>query len=335
MPGEAIRRVALLMPDEYVAAYDYLSPFWLTQKPRGKSEVVYSINPTSGCFDGVVVFQSVRALDRDYELTFPKGRSVLLVFEPPDILCLPRSYSRQFGLSVGADWRWCASKCAYGAPGHNWFVEVPVDDFRDVGRWVKPALLSAVISNKSDTPLHRSRVALMSGLKEIFGDDLDWFGRGVKDIGKMKLSGLQNYRYHIVVENGCWRDYWTEKLADAFVANCYPFYIGAPNIFDYFPRDCLTPLTSFDPEIVANQIRNALSSDMWFRSQTALEEARDLIGGKYNRFSLIVQYLEQIPIDCCVPQRIRPHSKFGFSTCDRVRNRAWDLFGERYVRACL
>lgn len=48
-----------------------------------------------------------------------------------------------------------------------------------------------------------------------------------------KVSGLTKYRFNICFENTVANDYITEKLFDAFEANCIPIYKGAPNVGDY------------------------------------------------------------------------------------------------------
>lgn len=76
-------------------------------------------------------------------------------------------------------------------------------------------------------------------------------------------NNLFNSMYHFVIENSQERNYFTEKIVDAFYTYTVPIYLGCPNINDYF-----------DPEgiIIANDIAemieyaNTLSShDYWSR----------------------------------------------------------------------
>ena len=98
---------------------------------------------------------------------------------------------------------------------HHWFVEVPVHAEEQIRSFPKLKRLSAVCSNKADTAGHRLRLRFLRKLKDVLGDDFDWFGRGVRDLGHRRLDGLANYHYHLALENGRVPHYWTEKLADA------------------------------------------------------------------------------------------------------------------------
>ncbi|MCX7304195.1 MAG: hypothetical protein NTV73_07635 [Hyphomicrobiales bacterium] len=51
-----------------------------------------------------------------------------------------------------------------------------------------------------------------------------------------KADGLAPYRYTIVLENNLHAGFWTEKLADAYLAGCFPIYAGGK-----------IPLTDFEP----------------------------------------------------------------------------------------
>ncbi len=55
-----------------------------------------------------------------------------------------------------------------------------------------------------------------------------------------KTSILKQYKFAICYENA--RDipgYITEKIIDCFIAGCIPVYLGANNITEHIPRDCL------------------------------------------------------------------------------------------------
>ena len=78
-------------------------------------------------------------------------------------------------------------------------------------------------------------------MQKEFGDEVDVFGRGLKDF-EDKWEVIAPYKYHIAIENSSTEDYWTEKLADCFLAGSYPFYYGCPNLDDYFPQKTYTSI---------------------------------------------------------------------------------------------
>jgi Glycosyltransferase family 10 (fucosyltransferase) C-term len=318
-----MRQIALLLPTTYIYAHDYFSQYWTRSGQPTWGDVEFVVNPPSGSFEGAIVLQSMEALDKPYELIIPANHSILAILEPPDLLFLPSGYVQQFGAVVGCDWRWNYRRRLSGPAGHGWFVETNIAHFDSMVDLPKPKLISAVISAKQDTQQHRKRLRLMEGLKEHFGDKLDWFGRGVMDLGERKIDGLRDYRYHVVIENGCWRDYWTEKIADAFVANCFPFYCGAPNIFDYFPRESMEIISLDDLPATIASIEAAIYTNRQAAAQGALLKARQLVKGKFHRYQLFRAYLERLPKGRPQLHKFRPHTDFYYSIRDRILNKLW------------
>jgi len=50
-----------------------------------------------------------------------------------------------------------------------------------------------------------------------------------------KLDGIKDYMLNVVIENGVYDSYWTEKLTDCFATGTVPIYLGTkqlPKIFD-------------------------------------------------------------------------------------------------------
>ena len=44
-------------------------------------------------------------------------------------------------------------------------------------------------------------------------------------------------KYTLAIENTSEPHYFSEKITDAFLCNTMPIYFGAPNIFEYFPKN--------------------------------------------------------------------------------------------------
>lgn len=220
-----MKNIALLMPEagDQVSAFSYFKPFLTPAGDSCLDGYQFVLNPIEGRFDGIVVPQSVRPLSRSYNLIAPPTKTLLIFMEPPNILMLPDSYTMQFSAVLSQSRFVKAKKKLIGHSAHHWFVEIPYDDIL-TKQPPKTKLISAVISNKTDTSIHLQRFEFMKHMKAYFGDRLDWRGRGVSDTGANKLIGLADYKYHIVIENGQWDHYWTEKLADSYAANCFPFY---------------------------------------------------------------------------------------------------------------
>jgi len=69
-----------------------------------------------------------------------------------------------------------------------------------------------------------------------------------------------NAALHIAVENHVYDHHLTEKLPDAFLGYTLPFYHGAPNAADYFPKESFIPIDINDyrrsREIISSHINN-------------------------------------------------------------------------------
>ncbi len=316
-------RIALLIPDSAAAAHNYFLPYITQGGDDVWNGAKFVVNPVEGSFDGIVVFQSVQALDRTFRLNCPASRTMLLLQEPPDILFLPDGYTRQFYTTLGQDLRVRCRRSGLQAGQHHWFVELPIEMAKCAPIKAKPKLLSAVVSAKADTTGHRNRLRFMETLKAHFQERLDWFGRGVQDLGNRKLSGLADYRYHLVIENGSWPHYWTEKIADAFVANCFPFYWGAPNIGEYFDTNSFEPLDLKDHAGAIARIEAVISDDRWTKSQAALATAREKVLFKYHPYQTCLDSFASAPMTPAREVVIRPHTEFRYSISGRIRNRLW------------
>lgn len=320
-----MKRIALLIPDSYVYAHNYFSRFLTASARPVWDGTEFILNPSHGTFDGAVVPQSTQPLSRTFTIDIPAGRSLLASLEPPDILFLPSGYVRQFGAIVGCDWRWNYARRFHGPAGHSWFVEINITEFDNVQKFSKSRLISTVTSAKRDTEQHRRRFKFLTKLKAHFGDQFDWFGRGVRELGERKLDGLLDYQYHIVIENGCWDHYWTEKLADAYVANCFPFYCGAPNITRYFAHQSMELISLDDVPAAIDKIETAIATHRYARAQSFLSEARNLLIHKYHPYQLFLEYLGRLPAGPTARHVFKPHSAFPFNLRDRIYNKLWNL----------
>jgi hypothetical protein len=127
------------------------------------------------------------------------------------------------------------------------------------GYWIKDAklypkskMISFITSNKNFTSGHKVRLDWAQRL----GDQVDLFGRGFNEI-KTKEEGLCDYMFSVVIENGFYESYYTEKILDCFATGTIPVYLGTPDIGDYFNKNGIIDLTDeFDvsDEIYYNKI---------------------------------------------------------------------------------
>lgn len=316
-----MKKIAILVPDITASSIEKRNKRVTPNQNGIWKDTKFIVNPRIGEFDGIIVLQSVRPLDRSYSLKCPKSKLLLVLQEPPDILFLPESYTRQFYCSLSQDKRIKSKVRILSHSGHHWFIDINITDALENTSFSKSKLLSTIVSNKTDTSGHRKRLEFIRAIKDYFGSQLDWYGRGINEIKNGKISGLADYKYHIVLENGSWPHYWTEKLADAFMANCFPFYWGAPNIFDYFSHSSLKQIDLDDIKGTIHTIEASLEQNLYEASQNALWGARNKILTEYHPCETFLNTLNSLPNSKSKLITIKPHISFqyDFSTQWRVR----------------
>ena len=314
-------KIAYLISDDYLSYIDYFAPFWGEEGRFEWRGTEFVVNPESGSFDGLIAHRSVRNLTRTYSLRCPPTKTALFVLEPPDIVWLPEGYTRQFSAVVSQDRR---TKCSFPMQTyspHGWFVERTLREIQESPPVEKSAKISAVVSAKSDTMGHRKRYKFMQHLKEHFGDRLDWWGRGVNELKGPKYTALKDYQYHIALENGSWPHYWTEKLADCFVADCVPIYWGAPNIEDYFDPQTMLRIDIEDIDGSIKAIETAIQSNFFDRTATLREKCREDMITKYHPYQRMIDTLDQLPDSEATTVTIQPATEFKHSLRRRLERR--------------
>lgn len=92
--------------------------------------------------------------------------------------------------------------------------------------------ISIISSDKEMCDLHRFRKRLALGYEK--SKKVDCFGTFNGRSYVKCAEYLENYKYHIAVENQISNGYFTEKITNCFLAMTVPVYIGAPDIGRYF-----------------------------------------------------------------------------------------------------
>lgn len=172
----------------------------------------------------------------------------------------------------------------------------------------KPRLLSWVTSNKAFYAGHQTRLAFLARIRNTVPFDL--YGEGFAPIAD-KWEALAPYRYALAIENYRNSYYWTEKIADCFLAWTMPIYYGCSEITRYFPPEALCCIDIHDPH-VDRTINEILASDRWERHREAIAYARDLVLHRYQLFPFITDQIRQHApcTDACRSAQVTiyPHS---------------------------
>lgn len=163
------------------------------------------------------------------------------------------------------------------------------DELKSITNINKTKTISLIASNKTFTTGHKKRYVFLKKIQEVFGTEIDIFGIGFNPIND-KWDAIAPYKYHIVLENSSYPDYFTEKLSDAFLGLSYPIYYGCPNIYDYFPKNTVSQIDIGRPDEAIETIKNIIRSNQYEQSLSDLQHAKDLILDTYQLFPALCTY---------------------------------------------
>ena len=156
-----------------------------------------------------------------------KINTLLISDEPPHILQYKKKFTDQFANIISChEYIQHKNNILYqqGLPWHigrkqsnhkNISFSLNYDELASIKQPKKKKLLSVICSNKSFMPEYQKRIEFIEKLKEHFGDKVDLFGRGIKEVADkwdalaplfktntilrwkirpIKITGQKNYR---------------------------------------------------------------------------------------------------------------------------------------------
>lgn len=283
-------------------------PAWRRQLPDAEprfGRCRYVFDPDERDYDWLVVYDDLSPVAdekfsvRREPLACPREQTVLVTAEPSSIKCYSEDFCAQFGLVITHHQPWAIRhpNLLYSQTGYPWFYGRSAGGVLGFDRILahppldKTRLISTVCSAKQDPgTLQRQRFEFTARLQEAL-PDMDRYGKGVRPLDD-KAGVLDDYRYHVAIENDVAPHYFTEKLVDAFLGLSLPFYYGCPNAADYFPAGSFIPIDIFDFEGSLRIIREALDSNAWAQRLTELQEARRRVLQEHNLFALLAREIE-------------------------------------------
>lgn len=267
--------------------------------------------------DFAVVMGNARPCDR---FVAASENTLFIAGEPLSKKLYPQAFYRQFGHMVDSHAGSHHPHLHESALGLNWHVGLDrstgsyrygYDHLSALACPDKQNRIAVVCSNASKTEGQRQRLALLDGLKQRLGDQLVHFGRGFEPIDD-KMDAILPYRFQLVLENGVEPNYWTEKLADAYLGWAYPIYLGCPNVGDYLPAEALLSINNLDVDTAAERIAELLDQPLDRQREAALAEARNRVLNVYNPFAWAAHWAERL-YQPSLPERqltLRSHKAF-------------------------
>lgn len=256
----------------------------------------FTFNPLEEDYDWLVIIDDISYIipNRTELLKCPKENTILVTTEPSTITRYGRAFSAQFHyLITNQNEKILPHKNAIRSQtGNVWFYGKNLDEIISVNHLKKTKKISTVCSDKQQGhTMHKLRYEFTKIMEEEI-PELERFGRGFKWIEK-KAEALDDYEFHVAIENHIAPDVWTEKLADAFLGFTVPIYCGCPNVYDYFPKDSLIQIDITDVEGSIKKIKEVISTEGEYeRRLDAVKEARRRVIEEYNLLAMISNIVE-------------------------------------------
>lgn len=239
--------------------------------------------------DAWVVFEGLHKAETT---VCPSDCTIFVTGEPESIKKYSKEFLSQFRFVISGHRDLPHDNVIHLQQGHPWFVEKNFDELKGLGPVSKQKILCVVSSNKSFTNGHRQRLLFIEEMKRLLGDELDVYGKGLNDFPS-KWELLEKYKYTLVLENTEEADFLTEKLPDALLAYCFPFYAGCKNVGRYFESGCYETIQIDDPVGSANKIKQCINSpDHYSLSLPKISSARASYLDHYQFFANLAGILQ-------------------------------------------
>lgn len=261
-------------------------------------------------------------LEKPETVTVRKN-TILLLSEEIGIKIWDTNFMQQFDVVIGSQKDVNHPYYIHDQYACGWQVKKSYDQLISIVPPQKDKLVSMIASNTKSTEGHRKRYAFVKKLNNHFGGKIDWFGKGNNFIDD-KWDGLYNYKYSIAIENQNVENYWTEKIADCFLAYTIPLYCGCTNIDKFFPEGSYINIDLDNINKSIDIIEEVIAGNFYEKNFNALLEARNLVLNKYQLMSKVTEWLDSIDNDKYSSQKVTLYPETDFVKLNpllKLRNR--------------
>jgi hypothetical protein len=208
---------------------------------------------------------------QDYD---PRGKNILVAVESPEVIkqngwldenmnfVAEISFANFYNLK---NYHCCRSLYAT----NDNFVNFEINNNYDR----KNKLTSFIFSEKTRLPGHKLR----HDIAQKFKDQVDLFGSGTGKFLQRKTDSLESYMFQIVIENGKFPEYVSEKFFDCVKTKTIPIYFGGDHALEKLGFDH-NGWISFDTLDELNTIlREKVSESFYYEHLTSLEKNRQIL----------------------------------------------------------
>ncbi|HNP53079.1 MAG TPA: glycosyltransferase family 10 [Ferruginibacter sp.] len=232
----------------------------------------------------------------------------------------PDKFLKQFGLVITVQPQLKGKNIRYHQNANPWFIERSYDALKAMGIPAKTKLLSIVSSNKDFTEGHRLRLQFADKLKAHFGDQVDFFGRGIRDF-EYKWDVTAPYQYHIAIENDEVPDWVTEKFQDPILTYTFPFYYGCPNLETYIDSAAFCRIDIRKPAEAIAIIEREISGNRYEQFLQSASAYRAKVLDQLQLFPMLSSFLDTLPDVAAKATTILPPDAFQASLFSRIKRK--------------
>ena len=290
-------------------------------------------------WDAVFVLEN---LDQYFHLKCRRGGCFFMSGEPPMVKVYSQSFLNIFDRIISAHKLKHPNnhRDQQALPwyfGYNFREKRPSFSYEEIEQMDVPqkrGKISFITSTRTFLPGHKARMKFLKRVQSEFGNEVDFYGKGIKSIDD-KAEALLPYKFSICIENSCINDYWTEKIADSFLAYAVPIYYGCKNIKRYFPENSTVLIDIRDIKGAIDTIgtivenTDAIYGDML----PALRESRNKLMFEYNMFPFMVSYINRY-VDTSskeiVEREIAPYDTYHVNAADEMLLKMKRMFLKRF-----
>lgn len=249
-------------------------------------DMAFTLEPVHEC-DYTIMLNGA---SEDTTVCCPPAHIWSIIQEPPSGWAKPWHTNPEYSFrTFTCDTEKIGKEYIHSQPALPWHINRDYDYLVSSEVPEKPRVLSWVTSNYCYYDGHYDRMRFM---EKIWGKiDYDLFGRGFNPI-EDKWKGIAPYRYSFAIENFSNAFYWSEKIADCFLAWTMPIYYGCTRITEYFPQEAMICI-DINNQHVVEHIRAVLSEEPWHHHLDAIAYARELVLKKYQLFPFVTHYIRQ------------------------------------------
>ena len=155
----------------------------------------------------------------------------------------------------------------------------------------KEKLISVFYTDEVTTVAQRRVLGFVNHLKKLAPEIIDFYKSNDPSLLN-KLPVLDGYKFHIVLEFTEDENLWTEKIADAFLAETFPFYFGCKNLEEFFDKESFQRIDLDTPLETIKMITEMVASPEFYNSKlSAIRKSRMKVLSEYNIFTTLSRFV--------------------------------------------